>query len=392
MSTHDDHDLERIVRAGLAHHADNAPYDLGAPLPAQHSSRLRRGRLRPAAAAASAIAIPLGVWAFGHRSPPPTPPAGPAATASTASTTASAEPIDTSDWRVESYGSVQIRVPTTWGWGGAPTDPLGDGQLADCGATRAFVAPGDTAYESAPAGTAFVGRPVMMTDVCAGGGDPHPTVDAVWLGAAVKDGTQTYADGTVRETRTVNGVTVTVFSADTALRRAILGTAEPGDVDANNCPAAPPEISADQYLRAGTEGTLSRVSVCLYQRQPRGMTLLWSGSSSGTGVAAYDRAMTAALAAGPSKATKPDEFQQLYLGRDYGPGPADGPMLRWDRVDFDGHGIATVDADGNTLSVPLTEAVVGPWASGQAPLKAYAVGPRLADPAGIAGYFRGMLG
>ncbi len=393
MTEHDDQDLERIVRAGLAHHAEHAPHDLGATVPTRRTGQVRRRWVLPAAVAAAAIAIPVGVWGFGHGRPTPTPPAGGVTgSAPTTSPSSGATRLDTADWRVESYGGIQVRVPADWGWGGAPTDPLGDGQAMDCGATRAFVVPGGSAYESAPAGTPFVGRPVMMTDACSTGTDVHPTVDAVWIGAPVKDGTQTYADGTVRETRTVNGVTVTVFAADPALRSAILGTAEPAEVDADNCPASPPAVSADQYLRAGSQGTLGRVSICLYQQNAQGPTLLWSGSALGSGVAAYDLAMTAALTAGPAKATKADDFQQIYLGRDYGPGPADGPMQRWDRVDFDGHGIATVDAKGKVVSVPLTDAVVAPWARDQPGLRAYAVGPRLADPAGIAGYFRGMLG
>ena len=42
------------------------------------------------------------------------------------------------DWRYESYDGVQVQVPATWGFGGAPLHAdFFHGRLASCGANQA---------------------------------------------------------------------------------------------------------------------------------------------------------------------------------------------------------------------------------------------------------------
>lgn len=387
-TTDDDRNLEGLVRAALAHHATLAPTTLRAGLPQHAAARPRTRWLLPAAAAVVAIGIPLG-WVVAHRAPgnaPGTPPAGTTAASSPATP---GRHLDTSTWRIESYAGVEVRVPPEWGWGGAPTDPTGDGALFDCGATRAFVGPRDLTYESV-ADIPFVGRPVMMSDAC--GGDPaiHPTVDAVWLGAASDDGTEAYADGQVRETRTVDGVTVTVFARDADLRTTILDSARSVEVDGNGCPRTIPDQHRDSTWTA--DDTPTAVSICLYGRpdNPQDQSLLWSGR------VGADRAARYAAAAGPGAkgahaVTTVDwtaEIDRIYLALT-GPGDIGSAPVRWDRYSAT-RGVLSPDGAGSVLTPP-TLADTAPWAEGSGGVKAYAVGGFVADPA-LSRFFRGLLG
>ena len=98
------------------------------------------------------------------------------------------------DWRYESYEGVQVRVPSDWGWGGAP---MGSGdQLSLCGDQRAAVVPnidGLRLTDHSP----FVGRPVMMSDACQvrrRRPEPGRQAPAVWFGSPMPVGTDTSGD------------------------------------------------------------------------------------------------------------------------------------------------------------------------------------------------------
>ena len=126
---------------------------------------------------------------------------------------------------------VSLRVPGDWGLGASPVDPgAGDG-LMMC---------------ADPPKGPYVGRPVMLSDVCiseAGSDVVAPKVDAVWFASPLASGTRVI-DGRTEETRDEYGVRVTVWSDDPQLRTTIFDSSdghEPGKmytlpfVDANGC-------------------------------------------------------------------------------------------------------------------------------------------------------------
>lgn len=420
---YDDDELERMVRAGLAHHARNAPTELSGEVPGVRNGtesaggawsggpgRGRGGRnwLLPAAAAALVLAIPVGyqIARDAGSKPPTTVADGPTSSKPShstsegagASSSTSAESHRTAatgaqpdgipaDWRVESYGGVQLWVPPTWGWGGAPFEPSwSKGEILDCSGGRAFTVPGSSAYEFVDEATPYVGRPVMMTDACVSGGDTHPRVDAVWFDAAgVEVGEQTYADGVVRESRIVGDVVVTVFSRDAALRAQILGSARASAVDANGCPSKPSGQAADSAWRRGSNP--SSLSVCAYDSG----RLLWSGQVGAEQAAAY------AAAAGPgTRGAHSDtpidwvgEHDELYLGL-RSLGAADDDRVRWDRYSAT-TGILSPDGK-KAVMTPASVANTAPWATDSGGVKAYVVGGGVNLDPSLQRYFRGILG
>ena len=411
--TYDDADLERMIRDGLRHHAGDAPSDLGAPLPGSGGSRSsgvataaavppsspRWRWVLPAAAAVAALAVPGAILVANtlrdNDSGVTDPVAGASRSASTGadSSTTSESPKTAAtadgrpagipaDWRPESYGGVQLWVPPTWGWGGAPMAPdWGNGEVLDCSEGRAFTVPGSSAYEFVPDGVPYVGRPVMMTDACVGSPDVHPKVDAVWFDAAgVKAGTESYPDGVVRETRSVGEVTVTVFSKDAALRERILGSASSVTVDANGCPASPPDVIRDS-TPAGPTAPAS-LGICVYAAKG----LLWSGAVGAKAAAAYGKAAgphaPGATAGGPANRRGEDE---VYLRLADAAG-----RMRWDRYDA-AIGVLS-PTDSGTVLVPATVANTAPWAKDNGGVKAYVIGGGTALDAALQQYFRGILG
>ncbi|MEI2777771.1 MAG: hypothetical protein V9G19_17765 [Tetrasphaera sp.] len=403
-----DDDLERITRAGLAHHAQSAPVELPAAQGDSTSTtrdRARRRWLLPAAAAVVALAVPVGYQlARGGGSDAGTPPlAGGPSTATSASATASSSPSSDAhrtigtgarpsgipaNWRPESYDGVQLWVPPTWGWGGAPmrADWNGD-QPLDCSGGRAFTIPGSSDYEFVP-DTPYVGRPVMMTDACGGSLEARPSVEAVWFDAAgIEPGTQTYADGVVRETRIIGDVTVSVFSSDPALRERILGSAQRVDIDANGCPTSPPNQQVDSTWTEGLEP--SALSVCVYSNT--GATLLWSGQVGADRATAYAAAVGLGTA-GAHRARPPERWtgdqDAVYLGL-RSLGAADDNRVRWDRYSP----TSIVSPDGKSVVMtPATVANTAPWAKDSGGVKAYVVGGGADIEPAVQKFFRGILG
>ncbi|MCA0178631.1 MAG: hypothetical protein LCH77_03330 [Actinobacteria bacterium] len=399
MNTPTDNDLETMIRAGLRRHAADAPTDLGAPLPSSgevtadsdlptHAhSRLRW--LAPAAAAAVAIAVPGGILVRNLLSDGSATVASPS-TSTLAQQNPTRDPAARpagipADWRSESYAGVQVWVPPTWGWGGAPARfDWNGGESIDCASWRAYTRPGSSAYEQMSADLPYVGRPVMMTDACAGAGGGHPSVDAVIFGAvAIEPGTETYSDGMVRETRNVGSVGVTVFSKDAALRAQILDSASEVSVDANGCPTVAPDVGKHSTWSATGEAT--GMSVCAYDQSDR---LLFSTTSSPAAAATYAAATTKGEPLGEGRTAAPaKEYDRVFIRVTLASGQG-----RFDHFSPSDGQYVVRDAAGRLVTVAATEANVAPWAKNNGAVKAYVAGGSWSDSAPWQRWFRGILG
>ena len=349
--------LDRLDRA-----ATSAPTRLARPLaPADAPAHGRSRSAWVAALAVLALVVTVALVARATRTPP-----GVISYPSVHVPT---------DWRYESYDGVQVRVPATWGFGGAPI-PVAffHGRLAGCGTDRAAVL---SSADSAPyvsSVTPFVGRPSMMSYDCGPRGSDNfmPSIDAVWLGSPLAVGVKNVGP-VVAETRAIGGQHVTVFSRVSALRRQILGTAEVVDVDANGCPS-----HAVQQPSSGPAGlTPSSLSVCVYSQDTGRSVLMWSGRLDATSARAYADAVEQAGSPGPACTGNPSG-RWVALGLHAGNG------TRWDVVDLR---CAAIDVTGG--AVPLTPATVRDWA--REGVTAYAVaGPSV--PQSVAAYFHVALG
>ncbi|MDX6359390.1 MAG: hypothetical protein QOH37_2444 [Nocardioidaceae bacterium] len=279
-------------------------------------------------------------------------------------------------WRVESYAGVQVRVPATWGWGGAPIHAdffEGSSRLGACGADQAAVGPDSSTTSDASSTTGFVGRPAVLTFRCVpwGSDGVMPSTDALWFGSPMKLGFKALGP-VVAETRAIGGQRVTVFSADPQLRREVLGSAEAVDTDANGCPTR-----AVQAPVAGPSGlTASSMSVCVYSQDTGVPVLLWSGREDAAAARHYVDAVAGA-SAGACTSSPQGEWVALGLAGDGGE--------RWDVVNLGCARIMT--ARGPAAS--LGPGTLGPWAHNA--IRAYVSGPR--DPAAdVAAYFRSPTG
>jgi hypothetical protein len=183
-------------------------------------------------------------------------------------------------WRTEVWHDASVRVPADWGWGAAPLRIGND--VVTCG-------------DGPAGGSAYVGRPFMLSDLCVGlSPDGHPpTAPSVWLGAAVEPGTEELGGGWVRETVAQGGTTVTVTSDDPALREQVLGSVG-GPLDCApvlHRPSHPDSIVTEGY------GDPVSLDVCLYRslRDDDPLELVY-GTTLGQGAA---RAFADALALAP---------------------------------------------------------------------------------------------
>jgi hypothetical protein len=372
MPEYDDDTLERIMREGLEFRAGSAATALADP-PGSDPHVVRRGRWIAVAAAASVVVAGGVTFAVLHGSG-----------SDGRQVAVDAGPVP-SDWRYESYDGVQVRVPPTWGWGGAPTSPT-DGEVFGCGSNVAFVVPGSDTYESADAKTPFVGRPAMMTDACQGGVGMQPAVDAVWLGSVLPVGTDT-AGPVPAETIALGGQHVTAFGDDAALRAEILATAEAVSTDGNGCPADPQREASPGPADGAQPASLS---VCVYD----GGHLLWSTTEDQQHAQDYVDAFSQASATydAASSCTTSPSGQWVAVG--VHDSDANAP-LRWDIANFDCGtlvGTYTYGQQGkqSPMEAPLIPATVEPWAGGG--IKAYVAGPGASDADDLTTYFRGILG
>ncbi|TWD81605.1 hypothetical protein FB561_2721 [Kribbella amoyensis] len=166
-------------------------------------------------------------------------------------------------WRWESYQSIEVQVPADWSYGVTGSPP--------CRVDKPR--------------PPYVGRPGGVRGV--GCRDPYPPLAVrasyLWFGArrgpAAVQGTATGArmpgvrapdHGWVEETRLLDGLNVTVFSDDEALRQRILNSARLIDgADANGCTPNHPLADHPQGGPTSAEGLASigvveSIAVCKY--------------------------------------------------------------------------------------------------------------------------------
>jgi DNA-directed RNA polymerase specialized sigma24 family protein len=282
-------------------------------------------------------------------------------------------------WRVESYGGVQVRVPSTWGWGGAPihADYFGGNRLGACGSNQAAVGSDTSRSSYVTSATSFVGRPAVLTYRCVpwGSDGVMPSTDAVWFGSPMRVGFKGLG-AVVAETRAIGDQHLTVFSADSRLRREVLGSAEVVDTDANGCPTR-----AVQEPIGGPAGLEpSSLSVCVYSQDTGVPLLLWSGREDAEAARRYVAAVGRASAADGARACA-----RIPQGQWVALGVAGSGGERWDVVNL-GCG-RIVRPDG--AAAPLEPETLDPWAHNA--IRAYVAAPRHAA-ADLASYFRSPTG
>lgn len=317
------------------------------------------------AASAAVLAVIVTVTVLAR--PGPTDDGGPQA---------GAEPTS---WRTEYWHDTRVDVPADWGWGSSPS---ADGRgVYWCGEPGAVVGPAGTRLPRVDPATPYVGRPILQTDVCQGGGDQTPPAPYVWLGAPVEPGTVDLGDGYVRETREIAGSTVSVATRDPGLRERILDSARGGETCFSDLEQAP---SVRSMLIEGM-GEATSMQVCAYRGDPtRGFDLVYADRL-GPGaaqrfVSAATKSRTSTVKCGDDSAS---EFVVLTVEGDDPFG--DAPVTLDYVVDL---GCARVEVSPGDHR-ELTRAVVEPWAVGGIP--AVLTGPwRGEDP--MTDLFIGMQG
>jgi len=289
-----DEELEQVMRSGL--HTKAGEVEVGGEYAAlaRAGARTRRHTRVGLVAAVTAAVIVASVAVADRvgQDPDPTLIAGPGTTDASPDRTGETSAVP-GDWRVESYGGVQLRVPSDWGWGGVPMkDPAPGPRLMSCG-EGAFAFPGDDGQTRFvdDRDMPYVGRAgYYMTDMCTSGGveqgdataPPMTTHPWVWLGSPLAIGTVELPNDFVQETVEVNGLRVTVGDDDPQELATILGSIEGVEVDDNGCASATtlPKQSDDL-----TPMAVESVSVCEYRLRD-GSDPLLGYSTSITGSAA----------------------------------------------------------------------------------------------------------
>ena len=222
-----------------------------------------------------------------------------------------------------------------------------------------------------------MGRPAVLTFRCVpwGSDGVMPSTDALWFDSPLRVGLKGLGT-VVAETRAVGAQHITVFSADSRLRREVLGTAEAVDTDANGCPTT--SVQRPLAGPAGLEPT--SLSVCVYSQDTGVPVLEWSGREDAAAARRYLAALTGSTSAGAAASCpQTPQGQWVALGL---AGSAGG---RWDVVDLGC--AAIVVASGS--AAPLRPAILDAWAHNA--IRAYVAPPRHAA-ADVAAYFRSPTG
>lgn len=267
-----DDDLDRMFRDGLQARANEVGVDR------EYAAAARRGAQRRhyvraglASAAVLAVIVPAAVISAQRGDDSDGAPAGRLtnqtatgptsggatadATATTGTTPPAAVPVD---WRVESYGGVQLWVPPDWGWGASPISDFGP---------RTGVMTCDE-----PRDGPYVGRPLMLTDLCLDGSLRDQSVAYVWFDSPVDVGTGDLGAGFTQQTVAVGGMHVTAADSDPDELATIIESAQAVDTDSNGCAAnlsdSPPLTRTDQDPLT-TLGNVESVSVCVYAQPVR---------------------------------------------------------------------------------------------------------------------------
>jgi hypothetical protein len=264
MTEHDDHQLERLVRASLDDHAGEVDSSVPVAARARTAARKHRAGWVVLAASAAVAAVAIAAVVVDRVSTPSadTPPV-----ADLPSTTAS--PAAPEGWRAEYWKGIRIEVPSAWGWGTAPRrDGVGDDRdLYLCGGPGATRTVDGRSTLIADPSLPYVGRPIMLSDACLGGDVMRdPQAPYVWLGADLRPATSDVGNGYTQETVEVGGTTVTVGTDDPALREEILASATLGG------PCAP-ALTAPPYVEVGEDGAqraADSLLVCAYRSEDDG--------------------------------------------------------------------------------------------------------------------------
>ncbi|GAB2568407.1 hypothetical protein [Kribbella endophytica] len=163
-------------------------------------------------------------------------------------------------WRWESYGTVKVQVPERW------EDTVYSG-IWSCG---------DRSGPNGANRTPLVGRPWRGPEITIGCPPvpvPAERVPHLWFDEfGAKSGITRFDHGWASEVRVVDGVPLSVFSNDAALRRRILDSAERmGATDPNGCSVARPAVLGDNQRPTGPGlaaiGEVKSIRVCAYSYQ-----------------------------------------------------------------------------------------------------------------------------
>ncbi|HET9422351.1 MAG TPA: hypothetical protein VFO49_14525 [Nocardioides sp.] len=335
----DDTELDRLMREGLEARAGEV--DVRVPVAQRATAAVRRRHRRGMVVgfAAASVAAVVVVAALGSTPPAP-------------EDSDDVPAIDTREWRTEYWADIQVDVPASWEWGGAPVGS---------GARRSVC----SEVTDAP----YVGRPVAQTDVCGVYQVDAPTVPPapyVWLGVPLEPGTVDLGDGWTQETVRVGESAVTVATDDADLRNRILGSAR----EASLCPARmsePPEPRSETTEEGG--GDLISATVCAYQAEGDGFRLVY-GSDLDTERAQGAIAAADAAARNDTRCKATSEFAVLSVAfSDDSAGSTEPRRLYQDLVyDLTCQHVRTGAAPlGAVRQVDLTADTVAPWAVGGVP-------------------------
>jgi hypothetical protein len=377
----EDQDLERLMRAGLDRHADEV--DTAVPVAARARSAARRRRVARVAAGVGALAVAAATVTavVVDRSGAPDDDRGTEVIDSP-----STDPLPTG-WRTEFWHDTQVEVPDDWGWGTAPSTMRQNGQEEStrffCGGPGAMVLADGTRETNADPSVPYVGRPIMLSDLCIGNTDPGtPSAPYVWFDAGLEPGTVDLGEGWVQETIEVNGSTVTVATQDAALRERILGSATGGETCFSELEQAP---SVESMLTEGM-GTVRSGLLCVYRSDAADhYDLVYSRDLTGReGQEFEDSAHAAEESAGCARNSDGWEYAVVRLTGDDPMGTE--PVSQDYVVDT---GCAVVETSPGQSHV-LTEANVRSWAGGG--VAATMTGPSYTLVDWAAPYFIGMLG
>ncbi len=255
-------------------------------------------------------------------------------------------------WRWEWYGTVEVQVPDDWGYGTTDSPPCLD-----------------TDKPRHP----YVGRPGPVPDIACAGSDAPPggRTDYLWFGTRATAGVEDLGGGWAQETRVVDGLALTMLSADAALRARVLDSARPA-TGRNGCPPGH-AVATDPGLRPdpgqgglAAMGRVESITLCRYALGEHELPTVGRGLSSSLRTGEDARAVVRAIQAAPEgegpnepencspEVARGDEVL-LLLVRDN----ARGQELVVRYSGCDGHGID----DGHTRH-RLTADVLRPLLSG----------------------------
>ena len=270
-----DDTLERAFRQGLRQAADRT--EVGVPLVARaHAgARTRRRRRWAVVGAVAAVVAVSGVAVAVQSGDEP----GRRSTDQAVSEPTTPAPV--TEWRAESWHNLTVDVPADWGWGTAPTS--NGGYL--CGGPGAMVPATGRKKVNPDAATPWVGRPIMLSDLCGRELDWIPAAPYVWLGADVAPGTEELGDGYVQETVEAFDTTLTVGTQDPGVREQIIASARASATCAASL-SKPPEV--DSMLMEGMR-PVRTAELCAYARGGAGFDLTYATTlDEATAQATYD--------------------------------------------------------------------------------------------------------